>query len=1101
METNLNEIIQKLEAFIKKYLLFKILRGFYLSIGLIIFVLIFESIIEYFNYFPVKTKTILLLLSFIFFVFLIVFYLILPVLSLIRLRKRLSYVEAAAIVSQHFPQIKDKLLNTLELGSLVGSSPYESSLILASINQRTAELRPFSFQYAVSFKSVKKYFVFFTLSLFVLFGILAFSPKIFTKGTYRLVDYSTYYEPEAPFRFILLNENLKCEKGKDFIVELKISGEYIPENVYIQIGDNNFLMTKGNDISKFNFIIRNINNQLEFQLKADNYKSQNFTIQVLPAPILKSFTIDIIPPSYTGIEPRKILNAGDMTVPFGSYVTWNFVTSNSNQLDFIYGFDTTVITNLKENYTYRKMVRASSTYSMVFKNDNFSTNSQLKYGIEIIPDLFPEIELRMVEDSLKIGAYYFLLTVKDDYGFHDLVFIQKFIENDSVKSFKSNELQFNKGLKNQDVLHYFDFGSIENLSENSFVEYYFEIRDNDYISGFKKSRTLSKIFKPLTREEIRKDIEKLQKSSEEALSKSIKLTEDIQKEIENFKKKELNNELNQWEKQNYLKNILEKQKNLDKFVEDVKEEFEKKSKIDNQFYEDQKAAIEKQKQVQELLDQILDEEMKKLLEEIRKMSEKFDEKEFEKMKDKIDFSYKNMEKKLDRTLELLKRFQVEDNISHLAEDIEKLSEKQESLSEENTAKKEKTDKLEKQEKINEEFKELKKDFEDTQDKNKELKSPYKLQDFDQSFEEIEKKMEELKNDMPSNSNKKNKDEQKNISKEMKEMSKAMENMFKEMNMNTLSMNMEDLRQLIDNISTFSFNQEEVLNLLNKNLANSPSFPEIVSKQNKVKNDFKLIDDSLNSLSSRVPLMSQMITKESSNIIFNLDQANSNIEDRRRREGMNMQRLIMNSSNTLALMLEELMKQMENQQSGSSGSEKKDGKPQMMQNLKKQQEKLKEQLQELLEEMKKNEGKPGSSGMNEQIVKTLAEQEIFNKMLQDLQRGKGISPETDKKLKEIKQLSDKNIDDLINKNITPEMFNRNQKILTRLLEAEKSDNEREQEKKRESKEGKKDDLIIPEELKDMLNKDKKYKEALKKSNLNLKNYYQNLNDAYFRSINN
>ena len=119
----------------------------------------------------------------------------------------------------------------------------------------------------------------------------------------------------------------------------------------------------------------------------------------------------------------------------------------------------------------------------------------------------------------------------------------------------------------------------------------------------------------------------------------------------------------------------------------------------------------------------------------------------------------------------------------------------------------------------------------------------------------------------------------------------------------------------------------------------------------------------------------------------------------------------------------------------------------------------------------------------------------------MQKGKGINPETDKKLKEIKQLSDKNIDELINKKISPELFNRNQKILTRLLEAEKSEREREQEKKRESKEGKKDDLFVPEELKEMIKKDKKYKESLQKNNLNLKNYYQNLSDEYLRNINN
>ncbi len=1101
MEANLNEIIQKLEAFIKKYLMFKILRGFYLTIGLIITIFLFESVIEYFNYFPVTTKTILLAFSFVLFLILIVYYLLLPALSLVKLRKRLSYSEAASIVSHHFPQIKDKLLNTLELGSLIGSSPFEASLIIASINQRTMELRPFSFQYAVSFNNIKKYFLFFVISLFVMVAVAAISPKVFTKGSYRLVNYSTYFEPEAPFQFILLNKGLICERGKDYTLELKISGEYIPENVYIKIGENNFLMSKGKDITKFSFIIRNINNDLEFQLKADNFFSQLYQINVLPAPILKSFSIDIVSPPYTGIEAKRVLNSGDILVPFGSIVSWNFNTSNVNIINFIYGSDTAIIKNVGTNNTYKRMIRSSSSYSMVFRNDNFSTNNLLQYNINVIPDLFPEIELKMVEDSLKVGAYYFLLNLKDDYGFHDLFFVKKVVDEDSTKNISTQELQFNKSIKNQEVFYYFDFNTIDNLSENSLVEYYFEIRDNDYISGFKKTRTLSKIFKPFNREQIRNEVDKLEESSEQALSKSKKLTEDIQKEIEEFKKKEMNNELNDWEKQNYLKNILEKQKNLEKFVEDVKEQYQKKSVVDNQFYQDQKAAIEKQKQVQELLDQIMDDELKKLMEEIKKLSEKFSDKDFQNMKDKIDFSYKNMEKKLDRTLELLKRFQIEDNISHLAEDIDKLSEKQELLSEDKTSKKEVSDKLDKQNKLNDEFKELKNDFKETQEKNKELKSPYKFENFDQSFNKIDQKMDDLKKDIPSNSNKKTKEQQKEISKEMKDMSQAMENMFKEMNMNALNLNIADLRQLIDNISTFSFNQEDVLDLLNKNLTSSPSYPEIISKQNKIKNDFQMINDSLTALSSRVPLMSQMITKESDNIKFNLEKATNEIEERHRREGLNMQRLIMNSANTLDLLLDELMKQMQNQQSSGSGSEKKDGQPQMMQNLKKQQEKLKEQLQGLLDEMKKNEGKPNGPGMNDQLVKTLAEQEIFNKMLQDLQQGKGINPETDQKLKEIKQLSDKNIDDLINKNISPELFNRNQKILTRLLEAEKSENEREQEKKRESKEGKKEDLIIPDELKEMLKKDTKYKEALKKNNLNLKNYYQNLSDEYFRIINN
>jgi hypothetical protein len=255
--------------------------------------------------------------------------------------------------------------------------------------------------------------------------------------------------------------------------------------------------------------------------------------------------------------------------------------------------------------------------------------------------------------------------------------------------------------------------------------------------------------------------------------------------------------------------------------------------------------------------------------------------------------------------------------------------------------------------------------------------------------------------------------------------------------------------------------------------------------------------------NKVPQLGDLMLKEVENIDFNLNKANKLMEQRNRREALKIQRFILNSSNTLSLLLGELKDQLENQmQNGGTGDSKKQGKPQQaIQELKNQQQKLKEQLEKLLEEMKKDGGKQDGQGLNDQIVKTLAEQEIFNKMLNDLQNQQGINPETDKKLKEIKRLSDQNIEDLINKKIGSELFNRNQKILTRLLESEKSDKEREQEKKRESKEGNKKEFVIPEELRESIKKEKNFREMLQKSNLNMKSYYKNLSNAYFRNISN
>ncbi len=166
-------------------------------------------------------------------------------------------------------------------------------------------------------------------------------------------------------------------------------------------------------------------------------------------------------------------------------------------------------------------------------------------------------------------------------------------------------------------------------------------------------------------------------------------------------------------------------------------------------------------------------------------------------------------------------------------------------------------------------------------------------------------------------------------------------------------------------------------------------------------------------------------------------------------------------------------------------------------MKSAQENFKQMLQQMLKQMK--DGKLDPNSVNKRIVKMLKEQEIFNKLLDEMQNGEGISPETSQKLKQIKIMTDKNIQDLINKKIDNNLLERNNRILTRLLEAENAERKREKEKKRESEKAKDIQIKIPDELKNQFDKNLKNKEILEKSNLKLKNYYKHLTKEYFINI--
>ncbi len=171
----------------------------------------------------------------------------------------------------------------------------------------------------------------------------------------------------------------------------------------------------------------------------------------------------------------------------------------------------------------------------------------------------------------------------------------------------------------------------------------------------------------------------------------------------------------------------------------------------------------------------------------------------------------------------------------------------------------------------------------------------------------------------------------------------------------------------------------------------------------------------------------------------------------------------------------------------------------MQKLKQQQEGLKKQLEQLLEQLKKNGGKKSGNGVNKATVKSLAQQEIFSKMLNEMQNSEGITPEMAKKLKEIKRLSDKNIEDLINMNISRDLLDRNNTIKTRLLEAENAERERKKEKIRESNEGKNVKRKFPKEIEEYLLRNGLYRESLHKNSINLNKYFQNLSNDYYQRI--
>ena len=90
----------------------------------------------------------------------------------------------------------------------------------------------------------------------------------------------------------------------------------------------------------------------------------------------------------------------------------------------------------------------------------------------------------------------------------------------------------------------------------------------------------------------------------------------------------MDNTTDDWEKQQLSKEVVRKKEQLDRLLEAVKENNQKKSDLNRSFTVQDSLLIDKQKKIQDLLDRLMDSEIKQLLDEFSKLSEEFSKDKF-----------------------------------------------------------------------------------------------------------------------------------------------------------------------------------------------------------------------------------------------------------------------------------------------------------------------------------------------------------------------------------------------------------------------------------------------------------------------------------------
>jgi hypothetical protein len=1011
------KLIDNLDSFIKKYYKLRIIRGVLLSISIILGVSLIFSLSEFLLHFSTVFRAILFFAFIFLFLIIIIWFIFIPILKLINIGKKISYEQASNIIVQHFSSIKDKLINVLELQKLKKRTDYDISLIEAAISQKSKELKLIPFSNAIKHKQNIKYLRYTAPITIIFFAILFVSPSLITESSKRIIDYSTEYIEPDPFTFNLMNESLQFKKGDNAQIKLKITGKYIPNEVFINYSGNQFLMKQSNESrSEFTYEFKNLNNSFDIKFTAEELNSKEYRINILPSPNILSFEINVKVPEYTGEKDTTYNNIGDIAVPYGSVLRWKFKTKDVDTLCLI-SSNKKIKTQLFENrFTHMKRMFSNFNYSVSVANEYFVNHNLINFNIAVIPDLYPTVSIVELKDSANYYISYFKGFVNDDYGFTNLKFKYRITEQDdesSIEKFKEILLPINRNELKQEFYYSFDFSTLS-MKDNQQVEYFFQVWDNDAVSGRKSSRSDMMIFKIPSFEEIKEFENSANENIHNKLEKSIRLANEIQKDMDLLKQRNLDGNNNDWENRQMLQNIMDKQDLLKQLTEEISQENKEKNSMQKNLSEKDKELLEKQKEIQDLLEEIMTDELKELMKQLEDLQQKFDEELMNKLMEKYEFSYEEMSERLDRTKELLKREQIENKIDDVINELEKLSEEQKELAEKTKEKSLKNEELlEKQNEIKEKFDQIMDEYDKAKELNEELKKKMNLDDLTDIKNEIQKELNKAKEEIEKGKLRKASQTQNDNSERISKLIEKMQNMMNANQMQQQGEDIESLRQIVDNLISFSFTQENLADDFKKLRFTDPQYIDYLDKQLNLEDDFKTIEDSLKTLAQRLPQINKPITDEIYEIETNLRNVQKELGDRKIANARKMQNKIMTSSNNLALLLSELLKQMKNQMQGGGGSNnsnsknKSQGKQDAFGDLKSTQKSLKEQMEKMLEQMKNGQGNFGKNAQNRELAKMLAQQEIFRQMLKDLNAEFSLNPETQKILNEINKMAEEN----------------------------------------------------------------------------------------------
>ncbi len=1029
---------------------------------------------------------------------LILYYVALPALRHLGVFRPLSERAVARRIGRRYTDIDDRLVNLLELAE-GRRSHAPDAFVDQAIRMLGRAIEPVRFEDIERFERPRRLSRFASAPAAGILLFFALAPRPFADALHRLVSPGAYFAPPGPFQLVVEPGDMEVVSGDSAALVVRVVGEQRPRVVTVALNtvgekEAREVTLHADSAGAFRYSVPAVRQDLRYRAAAGPVETDWFDVVVIQRPVLRGLDATLEPPRYTGLPAvRQESNNGHISALPGSTVRLEVGFGGENvEAAFVRFDDGTEAPLAIEGNQARGAftVRKPGAYQVYLRNAHGIANAEpVRYAIGLQTDAAPTIALLEPEpaaDLTETLTARLRARINDDYGFSKAALFYRLAESeygapsDVFTGFTLGPLDPRR--LDQELGFAWDIGKTTPLDPvpGDVIEYFVQVWDNDAVGGFKSAK--SPVYR-LTLPSLAEQYERLseeQSAAEDLVEDLLRDAQGVKEDFDALKQDLRSKQEGNWENERRLQQLQEKQQAMENQVEALSEKMERMAEAMRENNLVSPETLEAFQELQRVVEEISSPELKEALRQLQEAMQQLDLPKLQQSMEQFEFNEQQYQQRLERTLELLKKARLQQDLDAAARQIEELARQEKRMAEETgkllgeeppqgapepqnaaprpgdeppgAAQRPTAEELAReQERAREAFEALMKEMEEVRRQSEEMRSGPKnqMQQLQQQMErrQMPQQMQQNADQLKQNQLEKAQQGQQSMEQQLRQMQQAVEQAKQQMQQKSKQMNKDGLRRALDNVLTLSQQQEALRRQVEALAADAPQLRPHAQRQVELAQDLRVVSDTLQRLAREMPEMNREVQRYAGEAGREMEAATTALAERLTAQAEGNQKAAMMHLNELALLLSDLLNQMMNGQSGEGASME-----EMMQQLQQmagQQQQLNEQIQQMLNDM---QGNRLTTDMQARMQQLSQQQEAIRRQLKQLGRDPAARGKLMGDLNKIAEQMEETIEELQRQNADRRTVERQQQILTRLLEAQRAMQERGEDQKRQSRTG-------------------------------------------------